>query len=167
MSDLTSALRTSSRKFCHPLALAHFHPSLHTPHPRSPYLTLFCHDASSTSPPAPFTSGVDAGSPSVPFSGAPSPDDLGRSKSRMKNLKTAEAFLNKFLSSKSQHDQQFRNNPYPNHLSLLTEEHLAAEHLPRFLSHCGLCCPITNSKLDRNPTYSLLKSSPSILRVGR
>ena len=95
-------------------------------------------DASSTSPPAPFTSGVDAGSPSVPFSGAPSPDDLGRSKSRMKNLKTAEAFLNKFLSSKSQHDQQFRNSPYPNHLSLLTEEHLAAEHLPRFLSHCGL-----------------------------
>ena len=96
-------------------------------------------DNSLTSPPSSSASGVGAASPSGHLSGGgPSPDDLGRSKSRKKNLLTAEGFLKKFLSSKFNDTQQYRNNAYPNDLSLLTAEHVAEGHLIRFLSHGGL-----------------------------
>ena len=82
--------------------------------------------------------GVSSSAPSAPAPGAPSPEDLGRSANRNKNLKTAEAFLNRFLASASNPAQKHRNTAYPTNLSLLTEQHVSGDHLPRFLSHAGL-----------------------------
>jgi len=83
----------------------------------------------------------DGGSPSalsVPSPGAISHEKLGRATNRLKNLKTAEGFLNNFLASSSNPDQKHRNTAYPTNLSLLTEQHVSGDHLPRFLSHAGL-----------------------------
>ena len=46
--------------------------------------------------------------------------------------------MNKFLASSSNPAQKHRNTAYPTNLSLLTEQHVSGDHLPRFLSHAGL-----------------------------
>ena len=95
-------------------------------------------DNSPTSPSSSSAGGVGAAPTSGLSSGGPSLEKLGRSKSRNKNLLTAEAYLNKFLSSTLNETQPYRNNAYPSDITLLTEEHVTQEHLTRFLTHAGL-----------------------------